>query len=273
MSNTIRVGIIGAGMAGQAHAFGYRNAMMAVSSEINVELVAIADPNLALAEQVARRYGFASATGDIDAFIASDVDVISVALPNFLHAEILPKVIASGKHLSAETPIGCTPEQSAASQTRAEGSSAMTGVGFSFRRLPGLAALAQAVGDGRLGALHTVRAWYYADYAVDPAGALSWRYSQERSGGGALLDIGAHAIDALQFVAGPISSVLNATLRTVITERPLAQAGDRGRRLEGQRTLRLDHRGRVSPLRDRCGTCELQRAAASVHGPRASIFL
>lgn len=225
MSTPIRVGVIGAGMAGQAHAFGYRNAMMSVSSEINVELVAIADPNIALAESVARRYGFERAISDIDELIASDVDVISVALPNFLHAEILPKVIASGKHLFAEKPIGCTPEQSAELQALAEASAAVTGVGFSFRRLPGLAALAQAVSQGRLGDVHTVRGWYYADYAVDPAGALSWRYSQEQSGGGALLDIGAHAIDALQFVVGPVDQVLGATLRTVITERPLAQAG------------------------------------------------
>lgn len=225
MSQTIRVGVIGAGMAGQAHAFGYRNAMMAPDNDLSVELVAIADPNLALAESVAKRYGFAQATADVDAFIASDVDVISVALPNFLHAEVLPKVIASGKHLFAEKPIGTTPEQSARLQALAEASPAVTGVGFSFRRLPGLAALAQAASEGRLGSVHTVRGWYLADYAADPSGALSWRYSQEQSGGGALLDIGAHAIDALHFVAGPISEVLNATLRTVITERPLPSAG------------------------------------------------
>lgn len=225
MSTPIRVGVIGAGMAGQAHAFGYRNAMMSVSSAIDVELVAIADPNLALAQSVARRYGFSTATADVDAFIASDVDAISVALPNFLHSEVLPKVIASGKHLFAEKPIGCTPAESAALQTLAEQSTAVTGVGFSFRRLPGLAALARAVADGRVGEVHTVRGSYYADYAVDPAGALSWRYSQDQSGGGAILDIGAHAIDALHYVAGPISAVLNATLRTVITERPLPAQG------------------------------------------------
>lgn len=225
MSDPIRVGVIGAGMAGQAHAFGYRNAMMAVSSPLEVELVAIADPNLALAESVAARYGFASATADVDAFIASDVDVISVALPNFLHAEVLPQVLASGKHVFAEKPIGRTVEESVSLQALAEAASGITGVGFSFRRLPGLAALARAVADGRVGEVHTVRGWYHADYAVDPAGALSWRYSQEQSGGGALLDIGAHAIDALHFVAGPISAVHHATLRTVIAERPLPGAG------------------------------------------------
>lgn len=225
MSTPIRVGVIGAGMAGQAHAFGYRNAMMAVSSTIDVELVAIADPNLPLAESVARRYGFAEATADVDAFIASDIDVISVALPNFLHADVLPKVLASGKHVFAEKPIGRTPAESAALQALAEQSPAVTGVGFSFRRLPGLAAVARAVADGRLGDVHTVRGSYCADYAADPTGALSWRYSQEQSGGGAILDIGAHAVDALHYVAGPITTVLNATLRTVIAERPLPTRG------------------------------------------------
>ncbi len=58
MSTPIKVGSIGAGLAGQAHAFGYRNAMVSVSSPISVELSTIADPNLPLAQSVAARYGF-----------------------------------------------------------------------------------------------------------------------------------------------------------------------------------------------------------------------
>ncbi|HKU31869.1 MAG TPA: Gfo/Idh/MocA family oxidoreductase [Arthrobacter sp.] len=227
MTTTIRIGIIGAGMAGQAHAFGYRNASMARDlGDVDVQLHTIADPNLSLAESVAKRYGFANAVADIDAFLANpEIDAVSVALPNHLHAEVLPKVIASGKHLFAEKPIGRTREEAAWLAELAEASTAVTGVGFSFRRLPGLAALAQAVQNGAIGQVHTVRAWYNADYAADPSGALSWRYSQEQSGGGALLDIGAHAIDAAQFVVGPVTSVLNSTLRTVITERPKPAAG------------------------------------------------
>ena len=227
MTTTLRIGIIGAGMAGQAHAFGYRNAMMARDlADVDVQLHTIADPNLELAQSVAKRYGFANAVADIDAFLANpEIDAVSVALPNHLHADILPKVIASGKHLFAEKPIGRTREEAAWLASLAESSTAVTGVGFSFRRLPGLAALANAVQSGAIGDVHTVRAWYNADYAADPSGALSWRYSQEQSGGGALLDIGAHAIDAAQFVVGPVNRVLNATLRTVITERPKPAAG------------------------------------------------
>jgi len=228
MTKTIKVGIIGAGMAGQAHAFGYRNASMALSSQIRVELVAIADPNLELAQRVADRYGFSKAIGNIDELIASDVDVISVALPNFLHAEILPKVIASGKHLFAEKPIGRNTGESGQLLALANGIDAVTGVGFSFRRLPGLAALAQAAREGVFGKIHSARAWYLADYAADPKGALSWRYSLQQAGPGALLDIGSHAIDALQFVVGDVAEVTSANLETVIKERPKAAAGSIG---------------------------------------------
>lgn len=228
MTKTLKVGIIGAGMAGQAHAFGYRNAAMAVSSDISVELYAIADPNVELAQKVADRYGFQKAIGNIDELINSDVDVISVALPNFLYAEVLPKVIASGKHLFAEKPLGRNSEESAQLLELSQKSNAVIGVGFSFRRLPGLAALAAAAREGLFGEIHTARAWYLADYAADPQGALSWRFSLEQAGPGALLDIGAHAIDALQFVAGNVAEVSSASLTTVITERPKAVAGATG---------------------------------------------
>lgn len=228
MTTTIKVGIIGAGMAGQAHAFGYRNASMAVSSDLSVQLYAIADPNVELAQKVADRYGFEKAIADIDELINSDVDVISVALPNFLYAEVLPKVIASGKHLFAEKPLGRNSQESAELLELSKKSTAVIGVGFSFRRLPGLAALAAAAKEGLFGEIHTARAWYLADYAADPKGALSWRYALEQAGPGALLDIGAHAIDALQFVAGNVSEVSSASLTTIITERPKAAAGATG---------------------------------------------
>ncbi|WP_120002986.1 hypothetical protein [Nesterenkonia muleiensis] len=67
MPKIIRVAVVGAGLAGQAHAFGYRNAAMAdVLSRVRVELDTIVDPNSALADEVATRYGFARTPASID---------------------------------------------------------------------------------------------------------------------------------------------------------------------------------------------------------------
>lgn len=227
MNETLRVAVVGAGMAGQAHAFGYRNASMAAKlSGVRIELAAIVDPNTALAQSVADRYGFGSVEADVDSVLADpSVDIVSVALPNLVHAQVLPKVLAAGKHLFAEKPLGRSVTEARALADLARSSGVRTGIGFSFRRLPGLAAMADAVASGAIGQVYSARAWYHADYAVDPEGPYSWRYALEESGGGAVLDIGSHAIDALQFVAGPVTAVRGASLSTVIPKRPVpAQA-------------------------------------------------
>lgn len=222
MKASIRVAVIGAGMAGQAHAFGYRNATMAADlAGLDLVLNTVVDPDLALARSVAARYGFAAASADVDAVLSNpEIDAVSVALPNFLHLDVLGRAIRSGKHVLAEKPVGRNLEEAGELARLAAASTAVTGVGFSFRRLPGLAAVADAVATGQVGTVHTVRGWYYADYAADPSAPWSWRYSQEKSGGGAVLDIGSHAIDAVQFVAGPIVRVNSAQLRTVLPSRP-----------------------------------------------------
>ena len=99
----------------------------------------------------------------------------------------------------------------------AEQSPAVTGVGFSFRRLPGLAAVRNLVADGAIGTVQSFTAWYNADYAASPEAPFSWRYAKDTAGAGALIDIGTHAIDAVQHVIAPIRQVISSTLHTAIT--------------------------------------------------------
>ncbi len=223
MTTTLRVAVVGAGMAGQAHAFGYRNASMAHGlGPVRVELAAIVDPNEALASSVADRYGFTAVETHVDAVLADpSIDVVSVALPNLAHAQVLPRVLAAGKHLFAEKPLGRSVDEARILADLARSADVRTGIGFSFRRLPGLAAMADAVHSGLIGDIHSARSWYHADYAADSESPFSWRYDLEESGGGAIMDIGSHAIDALQFVAGQATAVVGASLSTVITKRPV----------------------------------------------------
>ena len=108
MGKHVTVAVVGAGMAGQAHAFGYRNATMHPDlAGVDVRLSAIVDFNSELARSVADRYGFATATTDTDAVLGDDaIDAVSLALPNFAYAEVIPALIAAGKHVLAEKPLG-----------------------------------------------------------------------------------------------------------------------------------------------------------------------
>ena len=62
MSRHVTVAVVSAGMAGQAHAFGYRNATMHPDlAGVDVRLAAVVDFNADLAASAAARYGFATA--------------------------------------------------------------------------------------------------------------------------------------------------------------------------------------------------------------------
>jgi predicted dehydrogenase len=94
-------------------------------------------------------------------------------------------------------------------------------VGFSYRRTPAVALASQMVADGAIGAVRQVRAQYLQDWLADEKSPLTWRLDKERAGSGALGDIGAHIIDAVEFVTGQQLTGLSGMLETFVKERPL----------------------------------------------------
>ncbi|MFT0847928.1 Gfo/Idh/MocA family oxidoreductase [Actinomycetaceae bacterium L2_0104] len=227
MSLTVRVALVGAGYAGQSHAFGYRNASMADDLHgVKVVLDTVVDPNIELAKDVAGKYGFEKYATDMGEVLADpEIDAVSLALPNKLYSTVVPQVLAAGKHVFCEKPLGLDAAEAAAMADQADASGLINAVGFSFRRIPALAQLSKIVAEGVLGEIHSFRAHYYADYAADPRQPLTWRYIMKDSGGGAVADIGAHAIDTVRYVVGDIAEVCAAQLSTVIKERPLPAGG------------------------------------------------
>ena len=223
MSKHVTVAVVGAGMAGQAHAFGYRNATMHPDlAGTDVRLAAIVDLNEDLARSAAARYGFATATTDLDVILSDDaIDAVSLALPNFAYADVIPRLIAAGKHVLAEKPLGRSAAEAYRFATAADAAGLVHGVGFSFRRLPAVEAIAQIVGSGRIGDIWHATAWYLTDYASTPDTPLSWRYDQQQAGGGASVDVGAHVLAVLEHVTGPVRRVIAADSRIVIPERPV----------------------------------------------------
>jgi len=223
MSTQVTVAVIGAGMAGQAHAFGYRNATMHPDlAGVDVRLSAIVDVNPELARSVAGRYGFAAATTDTDAVLGDDaIDGVSLALPNFAYAEVIPALIAAGKHVLAEKPLGRSAAEAYRFATAADAAGLVHAVGFSWRRLAAVEAIAQIVAGGGIGEVWHATAWYLTDYASTPATPLSWRYDHEQAGGGAIVDVGAHVLAVLERLTGPIRRVVAADARILIPERPV----------------------------------------------------
>jgi predicted dehydrogenase len=214
--------VIGGGMAGRAHAAAYRAASTLFGLDRPaIRLVAVADPNQALAEDTARRYGYGRAEAGWQAVAAApDVDVVSVAAANQLHREIVEGLLAAGKHVLCEKPLAASYADAQAMTAAAEASGLVTGVGYTYRRSPAVSAIGELVASGELGEIIHFSGRYWEDYALDPAVPLTWRY-QGGTGSGALADLGSHLFDLAEQLCGPIEAVSGAMARTVLASRPV----------------------------------------------------
>ena len=222
MQDMVGVAVIGAGMAGRAHAYGYRSAQTVFGpAHGGVRLVAVADLNAEVAADTARRYGFERAETSWQAVAeADDVDVVSVVVANPLHRQIVEELLARGKHVLCEKPLAPGTDDAEAMIEAAGRSSALARVGFTFRFAPGVRAIADLVGSGALGAPVHFSGHYWADYGSDPKSPMAWRY-RGGPGSGALADVGSHIADIAEFVCGPMASVGGANLTTRIATRPV----------------------------------------------------
>jgi predicted dehydrogenase len=202
---TIGVAVIGAGMAGRAHAAAYRTA-----PTLYPEFGSLA----------ARRFGYERSDTSWQAIAENpDISVVSVVVANSLHREMVEGLIAAGKHVLCEKPLSDSLDDARAMAEAAHRAETVVRIGFTFRRAPGVAALRQLVNSEHLGRVLHVDVRYWCDYASDPQGPISWRY-RGSPGSGALADIGSHAAYLAEFLAGDIQEVSGGRLSTAISERP-----------------------------------------------------
>ena len=157
-----------------------------------------------------------------------DIDLIDICTPGDTHAEIAIAALAAGKHVLCEKPLANTvaeAESMVAAALAAPQLQAM--VGFTYRRTPAVALAREMVAAGTIGTVRQVRAQYLQDWLSDENSPLTWRMDKEKAGSGALGDIGAHIIDAIEFVTGQRLTGVSGRLETFVKQRPVA-AGSGG---------------------------------------------
>ena len=224
---TLGVGMVGYAFMGRAHSQAWRNAAAFFDLPRTPAMVAIAGRSREQATAAAERLGWASVETDWRELIRrDDVHVLDICTPGDAHAEIAIAALEAGKHVLCEKPLANTVAEAtamaeAAKRAAANGVRAM--VGFNYRRVPALALARDFVREGRLGTIRHVRAQYLQDWIVDPEFPLVWRLDADKAGSGALGDIGAHIIDAAQYITGDRLTGVSALLETFIKERPLAE--------------------------------------------------
>lgn len=201
----IRVALLGAGYIQNVHAG-------AVLEHPNGELVAIANWREPSARVLAERYGIPRVSTDWEEIVsAPDVDAAVVATPNALHAPQAVALLRSGKHVMVEKPMAMSVREcdEMIEASRASGASLM--VAHCWRFSDEVRAMRDRIAGGGLGEVVKTRGygvhanWGPGGWFVDPALA----------GGGALMDMGVHAIDTARFLLGdPLPTRVCATVGT-----------------------------------------------------------
>src|SRR5690349_24377612 len=141
MPEQISVAVIGAGMAGRSHAAAYRMAGSVSGPGLPpIRLAAVADANLALAEDGARRYGYEKALPSWEA-VADDpsIDAVSIVVGNALHRPIAEALVAAGKHVLCEKPLAGSMEDARAMVELERRGAAVAALGCPHRRHPATA--------------------------------------------------------------------------------------------------------------------------------------
>lgn len=271
MTTSIGVAVIGAGMAGKAHAAAYRAASTVYSPVLpKIRLVAIGDVYAPLGQEAAKRFGFERHEADWRAIAAADdIDVVSVVVANSLHREIVEGLLAAGKHVLCEKPLSDTIEDARAmadAARAAETRGTVARIGFSYLRAPGIAFIRQLIDDGRIGDVLHFSGRYWTDYGCQPDAPISWRY-QGPAGSGALGDVGSHLSYIAEHLCGGVQTVSGGRFHTSITERPkpLGQVVGHTRGNVSTETAPVtnDDYATFNAQFERCvGTLEVSRVAA-----------
>jgi predicted dehydrogenase len=221
----LRIGLIGSGFMGKAHAFGYAMAARAFELPYEIELRTLADVNDALAAKAAAALGFARSTADWRAMVEDpEIDVVNITAPNALHKEMALAAIAAGKHVYCEKPLAPLAADAREMAEAAEQAGVKTQVGFNYLCNPLFALAREMIAGGELGEIRGYRGVHAEDYMADAAGPFTFRH--DTKGGGALADIGSHALATAEYLAGPITRVLGDCV-TMIAERPDGKGGRR----------------------------------------------
>ncbi|MDP9695905.1 UNVERIFIED_ORG: putative dehydrogenase [Arthrobacter globiformis] len=222
MPKDLGVAVIGAGMAGKAHAAAFRTASALYNPVLPpIRLVSIGDVNQEFGSLAARRFGYERNDTSWQAIAeADDIDVVSVVIANSLHREVVEGLLAAGKHVLCEKPLSDTLEDARAMADAARSASSIARIGFTFRRTPGIAYIRDLIRNGTLGRVLHFSGRYWTDYGFSPDAPMSWRY-KGGPGSGALADVGSHLAYVSEFLCGDIKSISGGRLSTAIDKRPL----------------------------------------------------
>jgi predicted dehydrogenase len=258
----IYVGVVGAGMIGDRH-------MLEYTKQPGVKLQAVSDVDSESANRAAEKHGIPSVYTDYrDLLAQKEIQAVTVAVPPYLHSEVVVAAAQAGKHIHCEKPMALTLEDADAMISACAERELILYISFTPRLTPIFRRLQEIVASGEFG----TPLWLWARYFVPATTGIfvppAWFWRREL-GGGAVIENAGHLIDYVRWLMGDVKKVI-AEVDTLRFKEPWPPYFENPN-VEDVATLILRHdNGAISTLGNGClipgdPGCSVELATESCH--------
>ena len=201
----LRLAFVGCGRIAGFHLDGIEQAAP------RTRVTAAVDPDPSAAEAIAVRTGARTYASLEQALAAGGFDAVDIMVPHDLHEELASRAFAAGKHVLLEKPMALALDACARIQEAARRAGSVFMVAENAQYWPDVVRARELLEEGVIGDAITARASFEA--ALDPFWypSDSWRYEVARTGGGIVVDGGAHWIRPLRMWLGEVEEVVATT--------------------------------------------------------------
>jgi predicted dehydrogenase len=189
VNEILRVGIVGCGnVTTRFHLPAYTE----LPDRVRVVALADVEPDRVAEAQAVSGVADADTHADWHALVARpDVDIVDVAAPPRLHAEVAEAAAAAGKHVLCEKPITTIPAEAERMIARCRDAGVALGVWHNWAFYPEILAAEAVVASGEIGAVRLAIVDYLGIPDIKGAGETThaWRHDPVAAGGGVLMDM------------------------------------------------------------------------------------
>jgi predicted dehydrogenase len=188
----VKVGLIGAGQIAYHNCEG-------ILAHPQAEVIAVADPSVERAKALQEKFSLSRTYESAAEMLTdSDIDAVSIAVPNVFHASYSIAALQAGRHVMLDKPFALNLAEAleVAKAVEASGKVFTVAMNMRFREEAQRARL--LVEQGVLGDPYHAKAYWFRRRGIPKLG--TWFGQKKMSGGGVLLDIGVHLLDLSLFL-------------------------------------------------------------------------
>jgi predicted dehydrogenase len=184
----VRIGLLGSGFVSNFYMQGLRDVA-------DWEVPVVASPNAEHAEAFARKWDIPEWTSDVESVIKrSDVDLVVLGVPNYVHKDLTLACARAGKHIVCTKPLARNAAEAREMLEAVRAAGVLHGYAETEVFSPAVIKAREYIERGGIGKVLTVRS---REAHAGPHEA--WFWNRELSGGGAMLDMGCHTIEAARY--------------------------------------------------------------------------